>query len=297
MGWSPDWSLRLRMIGVLIALVVLYVAFVAALATHFGHPLAVIAGVALLTGAQFWWGHRIALRSMGASVVSERERPELHARVFRLAQQAGIPKPAVAVADTEMPNAFAAGRSKETAVVCVTTGLLESLDDDELDGVLAHELAHVQNHDLVVMTVAATLSTLAYFVVRWGFIGGGNKGQQYTWVAVLGSLGVWICSLFVTRLLSRYREFAADRGAATITGNPAALASALLTIDGRAASVPDEDLREHAGMSAMFLYGVPQSIGIRSWQFDVSNWLRTHPAIDDRVERLHRLEAELSHSR
>lgn len=294
MHWSRDWKLRVRMVAVLSAMALLYAAFAVALTTYFGTTALVVGVLGVVVLGQLLWGHRVALKSVGADVVSEQSHPGLHARVDRLAQQAGVPKPKVAVAETAMPNAFAIGRSQRSAVVCVTTGLLESLDDDELDGVLAHELAHVEHHDMVVMTVAATLSAMSFYVVRWGFIYDSDKTEQYTLMAVLASLGVWIASIFVGRLLSRYREFAADRGAVSITGNPAALASALRVVDGRMDEVPDDDLREHAGMNALFFRDVPQTFGVWSWEFDLTNWLRTHPAVDRRIERLQALEVEMA---
>lgn len=295
MKWRHDWGLRLRMIGVLTALSLLYVVFAAAISLYFEQVFFVIlAGVGLLGVAQLWWGHRFVLRSIGGSIVSEQTRPQLHTRVSRLAYQAGIPKPNVAVADTSMPNAFATGRSQNTAVICVTTGLLDTLDDEELDAVLAHELAHVQHRDMVIMTIASLLSALAFYVVRWGFIYDSDKSEQYTWMAVVASLGVWITSLFITRLLSRYREFAADRGAVAITGNPIALASALRSIDGQMDEIPSTDLREHAGVNALFVRSVPQNFSVWHWNFDMTKWLQTHPAVDQRIDRLQTLTDELS---
>jgi heat shock protein HtpX len=170
----------------------------------------------------------------------------------------------------------------------VTTGLLSALDDDELDGVLAHELAHIKNRDVAVMTVASFLSTIAFLIVRWGWLFGGRnrRGGGSVVVAIGVSLVVWILSFLLIRALSRYREFAADRGGALITGNPAALASALATIDGRMDRVPKEDLREQAEMNAFFVIPITHRF--------VGRFARTHPATERRIERLQALERELA---
>ena len=235
---------------------------------------------------QWYFSDRLTLWSMGAKRVSEQEAPELHAMVDRLSQQADLPKPTVAVADTQVPNAFATGRSKNHAAVCVTTGLQRTLDRDELEGVLAHELAHIKNRDMVVMTVASMLGTLAFIVVRWGWLfGGRNRNQAPVWVAILVSVVVWIVSFLLIRALSRYREYAADRGAAAITGQPSALASALLKISGRMDRVPERDLREQAEMNAFFI--IPIRAGF------VGRLFSTHPSTERRVDRLRELERQL----
>jgi heat shock protein HtpX len=263
----------------------------------------VFAGVLLATGAglttmvlvmggftlvQFLFSDRLALYSMGARVVESEEYPELHEKVTRLSQQADLPIPDVAVADTRVPNAFATGRSQSSATVAVTTGLLDTLDEEELEGVLAHELAHVKNRDVMVMTVASFLSTLALLVVRWGWLFGGDGDEDSlpVYVAVLGSFLVWVVSFLLVRTLSRYREFAADRGGAVITGNPSALASALLKISGRMDAVPERDLRGETEMNAFFV------IPIRSGT--IGRLFSTHPNTEARIERLRALESELA---
>jgi len=286
MDWQADWGLRARMGLTMFLLAALYVVFLGVLTLYFRSILAVVLIMGVFLGAQFLFSDKLALYSMGAREVSEEEYPRLHATVSRLAQQADLPKPTVAVADSRVPNAFAAGRSRSSATVCVTTGIVRTLDDEELEGVLAHELAHVKNRDVAVMTIASFLSTLAFLVVRFGWLfGGRNRSQAPVYVAILASLVVWIVSFLLIRALSRYREFAADRGAATITGRPSALASALLKISGRMDDVPREDLRDQAEMNAFFI------IPIRSGA--IGRLFSTHPSTEKRVERLRELERQL----
>jgi heat shock protein HtpX len=294
MRWQTDWGLRLRMAGTLAGLVLVYAGFVAALALAFGSFLLVLAGALVAIGLQYRFGKRIALRAAGADRVAPGEYPDLHARVGRLAQQAGVPKPDVAVVEAGEPNAFAAGRSREHATVCVTSGLLERLDGDELDAVLAHELAHVKHRDVALLTTVSALSTVAYLLVRnaWWFGdggdgGGGDSALPWLLVAVVASLVVWVASYLLIRALSRYREYAADRGAAAITGDPAALAGALRTIED--ADPPGEDLRESAGMAALWV--VP---GFDDDGIDVRSLLRTHPPTGERIERLRAMQASLA---
>jgi heat shock protein HtpX len=287
MRWKPDWGLRIRMLVTMLLLFVLYIVFAGVITVYLGGGLLMM--MVLFGGfslVQWYFSDRLTLWSMGAKTVSEDEAPELHATIERLSQQADLPKPTVAVADTQVPNAFATGRSKNHAAVCVTSGLQRSLDQEELEGVLAHELAHIKNRDMVVMTVASMLGTLAFIVVRWGWLfGGRNRNQAPIWVAILVSVIVWIVSFILIRALSRYREYAADRGAAAITGKPAALASALRKIAGRMDRVPEEDLREQAEMNAFFI--IPIKAGF------IGRLFSTHPPTEKRIERLSELEREL----
>ncbi|PSP56780.1 zinc metalloprotease HtpX [Halobacteriales archaeon QH_7_66_36] len=289
MEWNTDWGLRGRMFLTMFLLFALYVAFVGVMAVFFTSRLfPILVVMSLFLGAQFLFSDRIALYSMGASEVSDGEYPELHATVSRLAQQADLPKPTVAVADSQVPNAFATGRSQSSSTVCVTTGIMRTLSDEELEGVLAHELAHVKNRDVAVMTIASFLSTVAFLIVRWGwlFAGGRDRGNGApVIVAIIASLVVWVVSFLLIRALSRYREYAADHGGAVITGKPSALASALVKIDGTMDQVPDDDLRDQAEMNAFFV--IPIRSGI------VGKLFSTHPSTEQRVEKLRDLEREL----
>ncbi|MFD1586146.1 zinc metalloprotease HtpX [Halorientalis brevis] len=289
MQWQADWGLRARMGLTMFLLAALYLVFIGVLSLYFESLLLVAVVMGLFSFAQFFFSDKLALRSMGAKEVSENEYPDLHRTVGRLAQQADLPKPTIAVADTRVPNAFATGRSQQNATVAVTSGILDTLDQEELEGVLAHELAHVKNRDVMVMTIASFLSTIAFLIVRWGWLFGGNRGGDRQGggvvVAIVVSLLVWVVSFVLIRALSRYREFAADRGGALITGRPSALASALMKIDGRMDKVPKEDFREQAEMNAFFI--IPIKSGF------IGKIARTHPSTEKRVERLREMEREL----
>jgi heat shock protein HtpX len=291
MEWKTDWGLRGRMVTTMLLLFALYVAFAGFVLWYFSAGLLTIAvlfgGFSLV---QFFYSHKVTLWGMGAHEVSQQEYPELHATVERLSQQANLPKPTVAVSDSKVPNAFATGPSQKKGVVCVTTGLMETLDRDELEGVLAHELAHIKNRDMAIMTIASLLGTIAFIVVRWGWLfGGGGRSREGGGgtfvVAFFASIVVWIVSFLLTRILSRYREYAADRGGAIITGKPSALASALAKIDGRMDKVPKEDLRSQSEMNAFFI------IPIRSGT--IGRLFATHPPMEKRIDRLQEMEREM----
>jgi heat shock protein HtpX len=290
MQWQTDWGLRGRMALTMFLLFGLYIVFIGVLSLYFQSIVAIVLVMGLFMGAQFFFSDKLALYSMGASEVDPDEYPELHRKVERLSQQADLPKPKIAVADSRTPNAFATGRSQDSAAVAVTTGIMDLLDDEELEGVLAHELAHIKNRDVMVMTIASFLSTIAFLVVRWGwlFSGGRSRGGQQqapVFVAILLSLVVWVISFLLIRALSRYREFAADRGGASITGRPSALATALMKIDSGMEKVPKDDLRGQSEMNAFFI------IPIRSGF--VGRLFSTHPSTEKRIERLRALEREL----
>ncbi len=287
MKWSTDWGLRGRMALTMFLLFGLYIVFLGVLVTMFDAGmmtiLVLIGGFSLV---QYYFSDKLALRSMGAKTVSEEEHPELHDMVTRLSRQADLPKPQIAIAQNQVPNAFATGRNQRNATVAVTTGLMQTLDRDELEGVIAHELAHIKNRDVMVMTIASFLASVAFIIVRWGWLfGGNNRNAAPVWVAILVSLVVWIVSFFLMRALSRYREYSADRGAAAITGKPAALASALMKISGRMDAVPDRDLREQAEMNAFFIIPIRRGF--------IGKLASTHPPTEERIERLRALEREM----
>jgi heat shock protein HtpX len=256
---------------------------------------------AVILGVQFFFADKIALFSMQAREVSEAEAPQLHALINRLAAQANLPKPRVAIVNTNLPNAFATGRSKRNAVVAVTTGLLDRLNTQELEAVLAHELTHIVNRDMFVMTVATFLAMVASLLsnsLMWGaFMGGGgygrrnsrdNEGGAIILVVWLVSLLVYAISFVLIRALSRYREYAADRGSALITGAPENLASALMRIEGTIASgrIPDRDLRQAQGVSALMI--MPALRGESAMEI-----FSTHPSLEHRIERLQRMQRQM----
>jgi len=250
--------------------------------------------VALIAGGlavfNLFGSDKLALRAMGAREVTPAEAPELHAMIERLCIQADLPKPKVAVADTRMPNAFALGRSPKSATVCATTGIMELLSPAELEGVMAHELTHVANRDVLVMTLAGFFATIAAYIVQFGFLfGGGHSDDEDNpsfLVLFLVSLVVYVVSFFLMQALSRYREFAADRGAAMITGRPSALASALTQIASGMHRIPDRDLRATSELQAFYIFppGTGKAIG---------SLFATHPPMEKRIAALQRLEMQL----
>jgi len=248
-----------------------------------------------LFAVQLFTSDKIALASMGAREVTPQEAPQLHAIVDRLCVQANIPKPRVAIAQTPMPNAFAVGRSPKTATVCATTGILQLLDPAELEAVLGHEVTHVLNRDVVVMTIASFFASIAAFITQFGFFFGGgfgggrnnqNNNNGFIFV-ILISAAVYVISFLLLQALSRYREFAADRGSAILTGRPSALISALLKIDGGMSRIPQRDLRAASSELAAF-YIFPPKV-----KQGLSSLFSTHPPLTARIERLQRLEAQL----
>jgi heat shock protein HtpX len=227
---------------------------------------------------------------MGAREVTPDEAPELHAMVERLCVQADLPKPRVAVADTDMPNAFAIGRSPRKATVCATTGIMRILEPAELEGVLAHELTHVQNRDVLVMTIAGFFATVAAYIVQFGFFfgggdGGDDDGDSFV-ILLLVSLAVYAISFFLMQALSRYREYAADRGSGIITGRPSALASALLKISGTMDRIPQKDLRATSELAAFYIFPPKAKAA-------VGTLFSTHPPMEKRIAALQRLESQL----
>src|SRR5437660_1774703 len=256
--FGRDRGLQTRMVLTLFLLGLVYAVLVGVLfAAGAGAVLiAIVAGALFLI--QFFTSDKIALLSMGAREVSPAQAPALHAIIERLCIQANLPKPRVAIAETPMPNAFAIGRSPKTATVCATTGILDLLNDAELEGVLGHELTHVQNRDVMVMTIASFFASIAAFIVQIGFWFGGafdDRDQEggIAFIAViLISAVVYVVSWLLLQALSRYREFAADRGSAILTGRPSALITALEKISGQMGMIPQRDLRAASGEMAAF---------------------------------------------
>ena len=250
-----------------------------------------IAIVAVLFFVQVFASDKIGLRAMGAHEVSPQEAPELHAIIERLCIQADIPKPKVGIVQTRMPNAFAMGRNQKNATVCVTTGLLELLDPAELEGVIAHELAHIRHRDVAIMTIAAFFATIASMILQFGFLFGGSSSDYDDGpgmlVVILVALAVYVVSFILMQALSRYREFAADRGAAEITRRPSALASALMKISGGMDRIPTQDLRQNAHSELAAFYIEAPS---RRSLFELFS---THPPIEKRIAALSELERQL----
>lgn len=268
---------------------VLYLGFLAVLLTMHVSQMVIILFMGGFMFLQYFYSDKMILSSMGAKIVTESEEPELYDIVRRLCQNVDLPMPRIAVVKSSMPNAFATGRNQKNAVVAVTTGIMARLNNNELEAVLAHELTHVKNRDMMVMTIATFLSSMAQILVQWlPFMSGGDRdrdsGSSFI-VLFLVSLVVWIVSFILIRTLSRYREFAADRGAAIMTGQPSNLVSALKKISGF--RVPTEDLRKVEGpVSALFI--TPAISG--------SSFMRlfsTHPTLEARIAALQKIEIEL----
>ena len=290
--FRSDRGLTARMGVVSLGLGALYVLFGAVLITQTGLVLGAVIVVGMAWG-QWYFSDRLALKSIGGKEVSPEQAPELHGMIDRLVALADMPKPRVAVAVTDMPNAFATGRSPSHAVVCVTTGIMQRLDADELEGVLSHELAHVANRDVAIMTVASSLGLLAGYITRWGmYFGGGRRNSNgglpmiVVWIA---SIAVYFISFLLTRALSRYRELSADRCGAYLTGRPSALASALVKISGDIARIPNRDLREAGGLNAFFIAPAISSASLGALT-------STHPPLQQRIDQLAKVAADLGQS-
>ena len=285
-----DTGLQFRMLVTLFLLGLLYVAFVGAMFVAGASAVIMIVVVGGLALAQLFLSDKLALSAMGAKEVSPEEAPGLHAMIERLCIQADLPKPKIAVADTQMPNAFAMGRSPKNATVCATTGIMNTLSPTELEGVMAHELAHVKNRDVMIMTIASFFASIAAMMLQFSFFFGGGDGDDdgapAAIVILLASLVVYVVSFFLMLALSRYREFSADRGAALVTGRPSALSSALMKISGTMERVPQQDLRQAQDMNAFFI--VPAGV-----KGSLKTLFSTHPPMEARIERLQSLERSL----
>lgn len=288
--WKSDRGLEARMFLTMFLLAMVYLVFLAVLLAMDTSQTVIILFMAGFMFLQYFYSDKLILSSMGARIVSENEAPELYQMVSRLCAIADLPMPKIAVVKTSMPNAFATGRNQKHAVVAVTTGIMQQLNRSELEAVIAHELTHVKNKDMMVMTIATFLASIAQMFVQWlPFLGGGSSrdrdsGSNYA-ILFLVSLVVWVVSFILIRALSRYREFAADRGSAIITGQPSNLASALMKISGF--RVPTQDLRKVEGpVSALFI--VPAISGS-----SIMNLFSTHPTTEARIAALQRIEQEM----
>ncbi|MBA2569303.1 MAG: zinc metalloprotease HtpX [Actinobacteria bacterium] len=294
-AYGRDFGLSLRMVSTMFVLGLVYVAFFVALVQFTGVG---IFGIVLIMGilsfVQFFTSDKIALLASGAKVVEREQAPELHDMVERLAAMADLPKPRVAVIPTDVPNAFATGRSQKKSVVAVTEGLWNRLEPREIEGVIAHELSHIANRDVMVMTIASFFAMVAAMLARFGLYGGmfGGGGRERgggapVWLIMLAiSIVTYVISYVLMMMLSRYREYAADRGAALITGTPEYLMSALQKIASRISQIPQKDLREVAGMNAFFI--VPTSV-----KRGLAELFMTHPPLEKRLARLAVISREM----
>src|SRR6185437_15122104 len=298
-NFGRDRGLSLRMVLTSGLLGLLYVVFAVVLFSVFNFGLVAMLVIVIgLAVFQYFSSAKLALAASGAKVVSQEEAPDLHAMVERLCAMANLPKPQVAVVDTDVPNAFATGRNPEHAVVAVTTGLWRRLEPKEVESVLAHELSHVANRDVLVMTVASFFAMLAALLTRFGlyagmfggFGGGGrnnNNNQVPVWLIVTAvAIITYAVSFVLIRTISRYREYAADRGSALITGTPENLMSALQKISSDIVQIPQRDLREVQGMNAFFI--IPTN-----WKSQMSEWLMDHPPLEKRIAALSEIAREM----
>jgi heat shock protein HtpX len=259
-------------------------------------PIIIIASGMIL--AQWYFSDKIVMWSSGAKLVSKEQYPQLHELIERIVARNNLPKPRIAVMNKNMPNAFATGRGQKSSVVVVTTGLLDILDTEELEGVVAHELTHIRNRDALVLTLASLFSTVAWYLMQFGFYGGlyggggGYGGRDRNsggamLIILLVAMLTWVVSFLIIRAISRYREFAADRGSAQMTGKPVKLANALMKISGTMRRIPTKDLREVEGLNAFFI--VPALSGST-----IGNLFSTHPPVEKRVQKLMEMEASMS---
>jgi heat shock protein HtpX len=298
-----DHGLTVRMFTTGLMLVILYGAVIGLLIA-FGISYAVVLVIAaIILFVQYWFSDKIALFGMGGHIVTPEQAPQLHGVIDRLCALADMKKPRVAIADTDVPNAFATGRSPNSSVVCATSGLMRRLDESELEAVIAHELSHVAHRDVAVMTIASFLGVVAGLITRilfWtgmlgGFGGGNNNNNNGQDNAALVELGVLVVSVVVyaisfllTRALSRYRELAADRSGALLTGQPSALASALVKVTGEMSRIPTRDLRASEAFNAFYFTPALATKGV-----SLSTLFSTHPSLDQRLAQLATIEAEL----
>lgn len=286
--WKGDSGLNARMVLSFVILGILYIMFLSIL--HYlgvGYiPLAIIASAMIL--AQWYFSDKIVLWSSRATIVSKEQYPRLHEIVERLSANNGIPKPKVAIVNSVVPNAFATGKSPKSSLVAVTSGILDLLDDDELEAVIGHELSHVRSRDVLVLTLASVFSMVAWYLVQFGFFGGlqgrGRNASGGTAIVILVALITWVVSFLIIRAISRYREYSADRSGAIMTGKPDKLASALLKISGKMGNIPTKELENVQKLNAFFI--IPALSGS-----SIANLFSTHPPVEKRVQKLREMKS------
>lgn len=286
--WKVDSGLRSRMVLSFFILGILYVIFLSIL--HYlgvGYiPLAIIASAMIL--AQWYFSDKIVLWSSAAKIVTREQHPKLHEIVERLSTNNALPKPKVAIVNSNVPNAFATGKSPKSSLVAVTTGLLDLLDDDELEAVIGHELTHVRSRDVLVLTLASVFSMVAWYLVQFGFYGGLQSRDRNSAgsgaIVLLVAVVTWIVSFLIIRAISRYREYSADRGGAIMTGKPDKLATALLKISGKIKDIPPNELKNIQKLNAFFI--VPALSGS-----SIANLFSSHPPVEKRVQKLKEMKS------
>jgi heat shock protein HtpX len=297
-AYGRDAGLSLRMLLTSFLLGLLYIGFALVLFYIFNAGVwlmvVIVVGLAFF---QYFTSDKLALAASGAKIVTPEQAPQLHEMVERLAAMADLPKPRVAIVPTDVPNAFATGRNQKHAVVAVTEGLMNRLEPKEIEGVLAHELTHIANRDVLVMTVASFFAMLAALLTRFGLYAGmfggfggrnnNNNNAVPVWLIVVAvSMITYVVSWVLIRTISRYREYAADRGSALITGAPEYLMSALQKISSQITQIPQRDLREVAGMNAFFI--IPASVKQRTAELFMD-----HPPLEKRLARLADISREM----
>jgi len=292
-----DWQLTFRMTISFLALTLIYLVFLSFISTYFGLgilPISIIAG--LMIGAQWFFSDRIVMWSTGTKLVPKEEQPVLHAIVEDLCMKAKIPKPRIGMMQNDAPNAFATGKSPKSSVVVVSTGLMKILSKDELEGVLSHELTHIRHRDVTIITLASLFSTIAWYLMQssmWGSMFGGysyggrqQQGGGGIFLILIVAALVWLLSFLIIRAISRYRELAADRDGAYLTGKPLNLSHALMKIEGRVKAAPVQQLKKMEGMNAFYI--IPAISGQT-----IARFFSTHPPIEQRIKQLMEIEREL----
>jgi heat shock protein HtpX len=291
MEWKRDWGLTARVWLTGLLLLLLYLVFMTVLLAY-GVGMWVIVVLAVGMGLiQYFFSDKMVLWTTGARIIGEDEEPDLHRMVEKLCQEAGLPIPKIAIMHSPVPNAFATGRSPKHAVVACTDSIMRLLNRDELEAVLAHELSHVKNRDILTMTLASFIAMIASMIMQSFFFsmlfGGNNRENGGAGIIIwIVSIIVYAMSTLLILALSRYREFAADRGSALITRNPRALISALNKISGRIEAVPSEAKAKIEGANAFFI--IPALSGNA-----IMELLSTHPPLDKRIANLEKIESEL----